>query len=507
MDVDEAGDEIGVRRGRGREQRHRHGTKHRVGLLHRCAGVRQHIRPGLDAALVEGARRQRRREHGRSAEGGDGVSRVVVESVRVAGSRRGAVEATVGLQVPLLGAGARHRIAVEAAPAVLTHHEQPHGRRLGDRVGVALEGGVVPAQMLAVETTAAVEGRPGGAGAEVELSGVAEVGAVRPGADEQMGRAAAMALGYVAHRLVLAQRAGGEDVVPAADVEGVGVDALVGVVGPWPAIERGVERAADGGDDGGHQAAGEVGELPERQQVEQLARREPGGRRAELGHGAGELLGFCAMSTQEEVGTDLELQPTQARSLVRPARSFLRLGHVVEARHPGNHAFQCGRLHHGGTPLRLGVVRASEHADLTVRAGEPGGPLNRVVAVLELLVARGELAVRGVAATDVLHHDDVAARSEEHRVGVHQVDVDVLVVRLSGQQHRVTTVVCGPVDVGPQHDPVAHPCLDVVLDQNVVSPRDRSGHGASPAGGNEGDGTIDGQSSRILCTIASSAIE
>ena len=169
--------------------------------------------------------------------------------------------------------------------------------------------------------------------------------------------------------------------------------------------------------------------------------------------------------------------------------------------------FSAGGCHHGGTPLRLGVVRASEHADLTVRAGEPGGPLDRVVAVVELLVARGELAVRGVAATDVLHHDDVAARSEEHRVGVHQVDVDVLVVRLSGQQHRVTTVVCGPVDVGPQHDPVAHPCLDVVLDQNVVSPRDRSGHGASPAGGNEGDGTIDGQSSRILCTIASSAIE
>jgi stage V sporulation protein SpoVS len=235
-----------------------------------------------------------------------------VESVGVAGGRRGAVEATVGLQVPLLGAGAGYRIAVEPAPAVLAHHEQPHGRGVGKRVVVALEGGVIPAQVLAVETTAAVEGRPGCGGAEVELSGVAEVGAVRPGADEQMGRAAAMARGHVAHRRVLAQRAGGEDVVPAADVEGVGVDALVGVVGPRPAIERGVERAAHGGDNRPHQTAGEIGELAERQQVKQLPRCEPGSRRAEIRHRAGEFLGIGAMSTQKEVGTDLELQPTQA---------------------------------------------------------------------------------------------------------------------------------------------------------------------------------------------------
>ena len=179
-------------------------------------------------------------------------------------------------------------------------------------------------------------------------------------------------------------------------------------------------------------------------------------------------------------------QPRRAPSCAPPGRSCASVV-VVEAGDAGHHALQRGRLRHRGAPLGLGVVRAPEHPDADRPSPGARPPMHRVVAVVELLLARGELAVGGVAAADVLHDDDVAVRGQPDRVGVHQVDVDVLVVRLPRQQDRVRRRVGGPVDVGAQHDPVPHPTLDVVLDKDVTPRHHRAGHETRAYGASASD--------------------
>jgi len=233
-------------------------------------------------------------------------------------------------------------------------------------------------------------------------------------------------------------------------------------------------------DDRAHRAAGQVGQPAEGEGLEQLAGREARARLAQLGQRPGQGFPISAVSARQDVGPDELLHPAQAGALVGAAGPLLRLRRVVEAGDAGHHALQRGRLRHRGTPLGLGVVGAAEHPDGAVRARHPGGPLHRVVPVVELLLARDELAVGGVAAADVLHDDHVARSGESHGVGVHQVDVDVLVVRLPRQEHRVRAAVGGAVDVGAQHDPVPHRTLDIVLDEDVTARRYQTGHEPEP---------------------------
>ena len=75
----------------------------------------------------------------------------------------------------------------------------------------------------------------------------------------------------------------------------------------------------------------------------------------------------------------------------------------------GGHALQGGRLHDGGVPLGLAEVGEPYHPHAAGGAGQLRGPLDGVVAVLELAHERGEFTLRGVAAADVLDRDDVAA--------------------------------------------------------------------------------------------------
>ena len=301
---------------------------------------------------------------------------------------------------------------------------------------------------------------------------------MRPGPDQQVRDAPPGALGHLEHRRVLAERPGSEDVVPAADMERVGLHSLVEVDGPRPPVQRGVRRPAHRRHHRVHHAARQLGEPAQRKHLEQLAGRQPGARRTQLGHRLRPGLGAVAVPPRDQVGADQELHPAQPRSFVRTAGPLLRLEGGVDPGDAGDQAPQGRGPHDRGTPLCLRVIGPAEHPDLAGGSRQPCGPLHRVVAVVELLLARDELAVRGVPAADVLHHDHVAACGQQDRVGVHQVDVGVLVVRLPRQQHRVRTTPLRAVHVGAQHDPVPHRRLDVVLDEDVVSRHDETGHGA-----------------------------
>ena len=93
---------------------------------------------------------------------------------------------------------------------------------------------------------------------------------MRPRPDQQTGRPPRATGCDRGHGLVLVEGAFEKDVVPAADVERVRRYEIVGVGRPRPAAQRSVRRSVHRGDDLAHHAAGQVAELPQRQQVEQL---------------------------------------------------------------------------------------------------------------------------------------------------------------------------------------------------------------------------------------------
>jgi hypothetical protein len=64
--------------------------------------------------------------------------------------------------MPVLDPRARDRVVVVAAPAVLAHHEQPHGWDTDEPLIVALKRGVEPAQVLHVQTSGPAEVGAGG---------------------------------------------------------------------------------------------------------------------------------------------------------------------------------------------------------------------------------------------------------------------------------------------------------------------------------------------------------
>jgi hypothetical protein len=216
---------------------------------------------------------------------------------------------------------------------------------------------------------------------------------------------------------------------------------LVRVGRPGPAVQRSVWWSVHRGDDLAHHAAGQVAELPQWQQVEQLTRgqlRRCLSKQPLLLGGAGRIVDPVAA---QRVSADLDLVPAEPGTLVGSARPLLGLQVVVELRDAEHHAPERRRPGDGSAPLRLGVVGATPRADPPVGAGQTSGPLDRVVPVLELVDAGVEVAVGGVPAADVLHHHEVTGSGQLYGVGIDRVDVGVLVVRLPRQQHGVRTIV------------------------------------------------------------------
>ena len=109
-----------------------------------------------------------------------------------------------------------------------------------------------------------------------------------------------------------------------------------------------------------------------------------------------------------------------------------------------------------GGPLGEAVVRVAPHADGAVRPGLPRDPLERVVAVVELVDERVHLAARPELAAHVLDEEDVPAVGEVARDLRHPAVAAVLVI---GQpdEHRSAGRGCfGQVDVDRERHAVSH---------------------------------------------------
>ena len=104
-----------------------------------------------------------------------------------------------------------------------------------------------------------------------------------------------------------------------------------------------------------------------------------------------------------------------------------------------------GRVRRGGEHLRSTHIRAAEHADLAIRAGQARGPFNRVVAVGRFIPEWVKLAFGIKAPPRVLHDHDVTMGGEKdpgRRV--------LTIVRRACQQHRKRAVGLRTVDVGDE---------------------------------------------------------
>ena len=141
--------------------------------------------------------------------------------------------------------------------------------------------------------------------------------------------------------------------------------------------------------------------------------------------------------SEERVRGDGGPRPVQHQpELLNPA-AHLDAVQVVAPGLSRDHAPQGGRSHDGGLPLGLPEVGEPDHADDAIRSGELRGPLDGVVAILELVHERRELPLGGVAPPDVLDYHDVAAAGRLYGVKVCGVDWEILAVRHPGQEDGV----------------------------------------------------------------------
>ena len=113
--------------------------------------------------------------------------------------------------------------------------------------------------------------------------------------------------------------------------------------------------------------------------------------------------------------------------------------------------------------LRGADIGTAQHADLAVRMRQCGGPLHRVVAIIDLVLEGVPLAVGGVAAAHILHHHHEAARNCLGR----KFSGSVLVVGGPLQKHRERTLADWAIDVGLERDAVARLHRDVVLEEDL----------------------------------------
>ena len=250
----------------------------------------------------------------------------------------------------------------------------------------------------------------------------------------QLARRRAPAPGEVGHH------AAGVEVVPAADLEHRDREAREMLVDRGGAPVVVVVVVIEPGREGGVALAGDLVHRPQRQRAQDRRPVEV----VDPLHGA-------AHRPPAPDGVDAEAEG---------AALVVRAVPEVVAHHPRHDRLQERVAGEGGLPLHLAEVGAAGHADVAVAPRLLADPLQRVVAVVRLVVPGHELALGVVPAAHVLRDVDVAVlRPEEAEV--HQ---QVVVVRRARQEHRPRAVaVAGQIDVGREADAVPHRHRQIVL--------------------------------------------
>ena len=175
---------------------------------------------------------------------------------------------------------------------------------------------------------------------------------------------------------------------------------------------------------------------------------------------------FDHLALREQPGRQHHVErPALPENVAVAVRGVLRTEHRLEMRRSGG----------GGQELVRAGEREAVGPHLAGRRRMPGGPLDRVVAVLPLaprLVAKpGVLPLRPVTTPFVLDHRDVAAGREVLGGAVRAIP---LVVRrpLDEDRKRAGALPPREVDVGREPDAVAHRRHDLLAGPRL-RPRDR----------------------------------
>src|SRR5208337_341547 len=115
----------------------------------------------------------------------------------------------------------------------------------------------------------------------------------------------------------------------------------------------------------------------------------------------------------------------------------------------------------GGEHLRGADVGTAEHADFAVGIWKSGDPLNGVITIFGFVDEGIPVALRGVAATHILDHHDVAARGGR----VCEIDAPAeFVVGSAPEEDGKFSVGVGAIDIGAKRNAIAHFHENVALD-------------------------------------------
>ena len=128
----------------------------------------------------------------------------------------------------------------------------------------------------------------------------------------------------------------------------------------------------------------------------------------------------------------------------------------VGAGHSRDDGLQCRMPARDRRPLRVAVVGVAPHADGAVRPGLRGYPVERVVAVLDLVHERQRLALGAELAAHVLHDERVAAVGHERGDLRHERVAGALVVGKPHEDGGQAGRTRRKIDVGGQPRAVAH---------------------------------------------------
>src|SRR5262249_59581413 len=96
--------------------------------------------------------------------------------------------------------------------------------------------------------------------------------------------------------------------------------------------------------------------------------------------------------------------------------------------------------------------RWPEHYNLAVRPGLFGGPFNRVISIIHIILKRPVLALAFEFAAHVLDHQRIPAGGPQTSSAAEYI----LVVGRSFDSHGPRTLAVGEVDIGAELDAVAH---------------------------------------------------
>ena len=136
---------------------------------------------------------------------------------------------------------------------------------------------------------------------------------------------------------------------------------------------------------------------------------------------------------------------------------------VVAGGDNGADSGEMGRVADGGEHLRGSDVGTAEHADFAVGVGERGGPFDGVVAVVGLVLEGIPLALRGVAAADILDDDEVATQGG----ATAEFNAVVFVVGRALEECGEFSIARRVVDVCAEGDAVAGLHGDSALDGDI----------------------------------------